>query len=158
MRIYGKGERVREIPIHPQLRTALAGWLDERPGWPGAQVTPALFLNQRGQRLSAKGAHDAITSLAAAAGLDDDATGCSSHTRLAVAAARARTALPRCRACRSPIRQLASSPLSRPGRRWCSPAKAGSRWTLRRPRRCSTRCVWRRETVAKPRSYLIASP
>ena len=66
LRIYGKGERVRDIPIHSQLRTALTGWLDERPGWPGAQITPALFLNQRGQRLSAKGAHDAITSLAAA--------------------------------------------------------------------------------------------
>jgi integrase/recombinase XerC len=74
LRIYGKGERVRDIPIHPQLRTALAVWLDERPGWPGAQITPALFLNQRGQRLSAKGAHDVITGLAAAAGLDDDAT------------------------------------------------------------------------------------
>jgi hypothetical protein len=36
MRIYGKGEKVREIPIHPQLRTALTAWLDERPGWPGA--------------------------------------------------------------------------------------------------------------------------
>ena len=32
LRIYGKGERVRDIPIHPQLRTALTGWLDERPG------------------------------------------------------------------------------------------------------------------------------
>ena len=74
LRIYGKGERVREIPIHPQLRTALTGWLDERPGWPGANATPALFLNQRGQRLSAKGAHDVITGLAATAGLDDDAT------------------------------------------------------------------------------------
>ncbi len=74
LRIYGKGERVRDIPIHPQLRSALAGWLDERPGWPGAQITPALFLNQRGQRLSAKGAHDVITGLAAAAGLDGDAT------------------------------------------------------------------------------------
>jgi len=40
LRIYGKGERVREIPIHPQLRTAVTGWLDERPGWPGAQATP----------------------------------------------------------------------------------------------------------------------
>ena len=58
----------------PQLRTALTGWLDERPGWPGAKATPALFLNQRGQRLSAKGAHDVITGLADAAGLDDDAT------------------------------------------------------------------------------------
>jgi len=74
LRIYGKGERVREIPIHPQLRTALTGWLDERPGWPGAEITPALFLNQRGQRLSAKGAHDVITGLATAASLDDDAT------------------------------------------------------------------------------------
>lgn len=73
MRIYGKGEKVREIPIHPQLRTALTGWLDERPGWPGAD-SPALFLNQRGSRLSAKGAHDIITSIAATAGLDDDTT------------------------------------------------------------------------------------
>jgi len=74
LRICGKGERVREIPIHPQLRTALSGWLDERPEWPGAQNTPALFLNQRGQRLSAKGAHDIITDIAAAAGLDEAAT------------------------------------------------------------------------------------
>jgi len=74
LRIYGKGERMREIPIHPQLRAAVIGWLDERPGWPGAEITPALFLNQRGKRLSAKGAHDVITGLAAAAGLDDDAT------------------------------------------------------------------------------------
>jgi hypothetical protein len=54
------------------LRTALAGWLDERPGWPGAQITLALFLIQRGQRLSAKGAHDVITGLAAAAGRFDE--------------------------------------------------------------------------------------
>ena len=73
MGIYGKGEKVREIPIHPQLRTALPGWLDERPGWPGAD-NPALFLNQRGSRLSVKGAHDIITSIAATAGLDDDTT------------------------------------------------------------------------------------
>ena len=30
LRIFGKGQRVRHIPIHPQLRTALTGWLDER--------------------------------------------------------------------------------------------------------------------------------
>jgi len=35
---------------------------------------PGAVLNQRGQRLSAKGAHDVITGLAPAAGLDDDAT------------------------------------------------------------------------------------
>ena len=73
LRIYGKGEKVREIPLHPQLRAALTGWLDERPGWPGAD-SPALFLNQRGNRLSVKGAHDIITSIADRAGLDDDTT------------------------------------------------------------------------------------
>ena len=57
LRIFGKGERVREVPIHPKLRTVLAGWLDERPNWPGAKDSAALFLNQRGRRLGVKGAH-----------------------------------------------------------------------------------------------------
>ena len=74
LRILGKGERVRHVPIHPQLRAALAGWLDERNDWPGSKDTPALFLNQRGQRLSVRGAHDIITAIAKAAGLDDHAT------------------------------------------------------------------------------------
>jgi site-specific recombinase XerD len=74
LRIYGKGERVRKVPIHPQLHTALTGWLSERADWPGANDSPALFLNQRGQRLSVRGAHDIVTAIAAAAGLDDDAT------------------------------------------------------------------------------------
>jgi len=74
LRILGKGERVRHVPIHPQLRTALTGWLDERNDWPGAKTSPALFLNQRGQRLSVRGAHDIVTAIAAAAGLDDNAT------------------------------------------------------------------------------------
>ena len=71
LRILGKGEKVREIPIHPDLRTALTDWLDERADWPGAD-TPALFLNQRGGRLSVKGTHDIITTIATAAGLEDD--------------------------------------------------------------------------------------
>ena len=74
LRILGKGQRVRHVPIHPQLRSALAGWLDERDDWPGAKNSPALFLNQRGQRLSVRGAHDIVTAIAAAAGLDDHAT------------------------------------------------------------------------------------
>jgi site-specific recombinase XerD len=74
LRIYGKGERVRKVPIHPQLHSALTGWLSERADWPGANDSPALFLNQRGQRLSVRGAHDIVTAIAAAAGLDDDAT------------------------------------------------------------------------------------
>ena len=74
LRLLGKGERVRQVPIHPQLHAALNGWLAERADWPGATDTPALFLNQRGQRLSVRGAHDIITGIAAAAGLDDDTT------------------------------------------------------------------------------------
>ncbi len=74
LRILGKGQRVRHVPIHPQLRTAITGWLDERADWPGANDTPALFLNQRGQRLSVRGAHDIVTAIATAAGLDDHAT------------------------------------------------------------------------------------
>jgi site-specific recombinase XerD len=74
MRIYGKGQRVREVPIHPQLRSALTTWLHERSEWPGTGDTPALFLNQRGRRLSVKGAHDIITGIATDAGLDDDIT------------------------------------------------------------------------------------
>jgi len=72
MRIYGKGQRVREVPIHAQLRGALTAWLHERSEWPGAGDTPALFLNQRGARLSVKAAHDIITGIADDAGLADD--------------------------------------------------------------------------------------
>jgi site-specific recombinase XerD len=74
LRIYGKGERVRKVPIHPQLHTALTGWLSERADWPGSNKSPALFLNQRGQRLSVRGAHDIVTAITAAAGLADDTT------------------------------------------------------------------------------------
>ncbi len=73
LRILGKGQRVRHVPIHPQLHSALTGWLTERADWPGAKHSPALFLNQRGQRLSVRGAHDIITTIVASAGLDDDA-------------------------------------------------------------------------------------
>jgi integrase len=74
LRLYGKGERVRQVPIHPQLHTALTGWPSERAGRPGAHDNPALLLNQRGRRLRVKGAHDIITTIAARAGLDDDIT------------------------------------------------------------------------------------
>ncbi len=52
----------------------MAGWLAERADWPGADDSPALFLNQRGQRLSVRGAHDIITGIGKAAGLDDETT------------------------------------------------------------------------------------
>ncbi|MGH3928015.1 MAG: hypothetical protein ACRDTT_34990 [Pseudonocardiaceae bacterium] len=35
-RVHGKGDKVREIPVHPQLCTGLQLWLADRPDWPGA--------------------------------------------------------------------------------------------------------------------------
>jgi len=43
LRILGKGERVREIPIHANLRRALTDWLEERSGWPGRATVPPCF-------------------------------------------------------------------------------------------------------------------
>jgi site-specific recombinase XerD len=74
LRVLGKGGRLREIPIHPQLRTALSEWLAERQNWSATVESPALFLNRRGSRLSVRGAHDVITGIAAKAGLDDRVT------------------------------------------------------------------------------------
>ena len=74
LRLLGKGNKVREVPIHPQLRRDLTLWLDERPNWPGANVTPALFLNQRGDRLSVRGASDVVAALAEAAAQEDETT------------------------------------------------------------------------------------
>ena len=73
LRISGKGERIREIPIHPPLRVALTNWLDERVRWPGADG-PGLFLNRRGARISARAAHEIITTIAHTAAPDDNAT------------------------------------------------------------------------------------
>ncbi len=88
LRVRGKGTTVRDLPIHPQLRTDLQTWLDERPGWPGAAdlqtwlderpgwpgagTSPALLLNRRGRRLSVRGASDIIRAIAADANLDEE--------------------------------------------------------------------------------------
>jgi site-specific recombinase XerD len=74
IRVHGKADRIREVPLHPKLRTDLQRWLAERPNWPGAETNPALFLNHRGGRLSVRGARDVIARIIAAAGLDDDTT------------------------------------------------------------------------------------
>ncbi|MEX5713965.1 tyrosine-type recombinase/integrase [Parafrankia sp. FMc6] len=68
LRIHGKGDQTRQVPIHPPLRAVFTGWLSERADWPGAEG-PALFLNQQGSRLSTAGAHTTITTIAAAADL-----------------------------------------------------------------------------------------
>ena len=74
LRIYGKGNKVREVPIHAKLRPELEQWLTERAAWPGADTSPALFLNTKGGRLSARAAGCIIAAIAERAALDDDPT------------------------------------------------------------------------------------
>ena len=71
LRIHGNRDRIREIPLHPRLRSYIRQWLAERPDWPGAKGNPALFLNRRGERLTVRGARDVIARTAQAAGLSD---------------------------------------------------------------------------------------
>lgn len=73
LHLVGKGEKSRTVPAHPQLRTALAAWLAERPSWAGADA-PALFLSARGTRLTTDAIDDAIQAITKAAALDDHVT------------------------------------------------------------------------------------
>ncbi|GAA3661786.1 hypothetical protein GCM10022224_026660 [Nonomuraea antimicrobica] len=77
LRIRGKGRdagKTRLLPIHPDLRQALADWLATRTDWKGAGTCPAVFLNRRGGRLSDRAARAIITGLGDAVGLGDDPT------------------------------------------------------------------------------------
>lgn len=74
LRLLGKGAKPRVVQVHPQLREDLSRWLAERPVWPGAHASPALFLNRRGGRLTTRGASAIIAGIAEAAALDDPAT------------------------------------------------------------------------------------
>ena len=67
---YGKGGHYREVPLHPVLHKHLDGWLSTRSDWPAATTSPAVFLNRRGGRLSTRGAYNALTTIAHAAGID----------------------------------------------------------------------------------------
>jgi integrase/recombinase XerC len=61
---YGKNGKYREVPLHPKLRTVLEKWLEERAKkWTGAETHPALFLNRRGGRLSARSAYTVLRAI-----------------------------------------------------------------------------------------------
>ncbi|HUY51664.1 MAG TPA: tyrosine-type recombinase/integrase [Streptosporangiaceae bacterium] len=72
--VYGKGGKIREVPIHARLRGPLTGWLGERPAWPGANTSKVLFLNRRSDRLTTRGASAIFTAIGQAAGLDEATT------------------------------------------------------------------------------------
>lgn len=69
LHLVGKGEKSRELPLHPVLREALAAWIAERP----AVDSPALFISRRGQsRMSTDAVDDVIHGITGKAGLDDE--------------------------------------------------------------------------------------
>ena len=66
-----RATRSARSPSTPSLGPGLEQWLTERAAWPGANTNPALFLNTKGGRLSARAAGGIIAEQAA---LDDDPT------------------------------------------------------------------------------------
>lgn len=74
VRFYGKGGKPRDVELHPELREAYQVWLAERAKLPGADTTPAVFLNHRGGRLSVRGASAVFAAILNRAGLDDEAS------------------------------------------------------------------------------------
>jgi site-specific recombinase XerD len=77
----GKGGNAREIRLlDPRPRASVTAWTKERTSWPGAG-TPALFLNRRGGRLSARSVDQLLDELAADADLihDDGTPAISAH-------------------------------------------------------------------------------
>jgi site-specific recombinase XerD len=72
--LVGKGEKSRNVPVHVKLREALAEWLAERPSYPNAGTSAALFLSRRGTRMTTDALADVIDRITAAAGLEDEVT------------------------------------------------------------------------------------
>ncbi len=69
--IVRSGNRRRVPLLDRPARTALGEWEADRPGWPGADASGALFLSRRGHRLSARAVGLLVAELAA----DADLTG-----------------------------------------------------------------------------------
>lgn len=70
IRVVGKGEKTRTVPLHPKLREALTAWLAGRP----ATDTAALFVTRLGSRPTAEAVDDAIAGICRRAGLDEEIT------------------------------------------------------------------------------------
>jgi integrase/recombinase XerC len=73
--VRGKGKRERLVLLGPQAREAVSRWLDVRAGLPGgragARKAPAaVFLNQRGTRLTVRSVGRLLEKYLALAGLD----------------------------------------------------------------------------------------
>lgn len=76
VRCFGKGSKERVIPIHPRAAQILAEYIDNsRPKLLNNTTDEsALFLNQRGQRLTRQGFWQILKGYAREAGLNEDVT------------------------------------------------------------------------------------
>jgi site-specific recombinase XerD len=70
----GKGDRYREIPLHLEARDSIKTWLDERTKksekFKGTKISPALFLNPQGKRLSTASLDLIVRKIGKTCGLD----------------------------------------------------------------------------------------
>lgn len=66
--VTGKGRKTRTVPVGSKARAALAAWLETRPQLAGPDE-PALFVSERGRRLSARAVQARMQRWALRAGL-----------------------------------------------------------------------------------------
>jgi integrase/recombinase XerC len=74
LHIVGKGEKSRTVPIHAELREALAAWLRERPACTEPGGREPLLVTRLGARPTADAINDVIEAITRAAGLDERVT------------------------------------------------------------------------------------
>ena len=75
VRCFGKGNKERLVPIYPQAAQSVKVYLKEvRPLWVHNDEERALFLNQRGDRLTRQGLWQILKAYAKLAGLDKKVT------------------------------------------------------------------------------------
>lgn len=71
LRVTGKGSKDRLLPVGRKALAALARWLPIRQQWLGSRVESALFISQRGRRLSGRTVEQRVARAASQIGLDD---------------------------------------------------------------------------------------
>ncbi len=75
VRCFGKGSKERMVPIYPQAAKIVDEYIREvRPLWAHRDTEKALFLNQRGERLTRQGLWQILKNYAREAGLDKQVT------------------------------------------------------------------------------------
>jgi integrase/recombinase XerD len=75
VRCFGKGSKERMVPIYPLAAKIVDEYIkDVRPLWAHRETEKALFLNQRGERLTRQGLWQILKNYAREAGLDKQVT------------------------------------------------------------------------------------